>query len=966
MSNVTCHKHRAQDSPSFFNQNGEAVFQPYHVGWLLCGVFAVISTGVSFWLIDKHLQWYTNKKEQRYIVRLLLLVPIYAIISFASFLFWNNSTPLILVRDAYEAIVLAAFFYLLLNYLSPDPEEQKRIFRKAGISKENDSMRWQRGEKLQKWMWPLGFVKSKPQDGLYFLQLMKWAILQYCVIRPIATLVAVILDYRGLYCESSWSPRWGHIWIVVIISVSVTVAMYCLLQLYMPVAKQLKSHSPILKLFSVKAVVFLTFWQATFLSLLSMAGVVKDTKYMTAEDINIGVGALLQTFEMMVFAFVHVKAFTYKPYVPFYNRHSKDAPPERTPRLRSLGHALDFRETFREIWIGCIYLSDRLRGREPKPDFGARRAAHYEEAFGRSRPPQNHPGRAGKKAAIQGKPSPQQRPTDAMDISINQEVQVEVGGERQWLGVGDDYGYGLGYFRRERSEGLGVQIEKELQQIGYSMDSTQSVSDVAAPVHKPPSEHPRGKGQRSWWRNVYDRISQSGHEEDSGEAALTPSMPRRLQSRSRSRRQSEVQRSLLGNEPDVNETTRPASLKPADHFVPALRYTPGSDSGGNRDSDVLAPLSVYRERRRSYRPRRQRGDSSSALLPQSPQRPNSRPRSGSEAYTEEMGMAHGGGLDDFLVVPPSNYNRSDSLLNRIFPPSEAGSLNDLTRETDSAYSLSVDDHRFFPHIPVPSGSNVSNQSSSADLRPGLFSIGTMGDKRLQVQQNVVHPSRSANAMHAPWTADVITSQTNLNEPPPLPEKDYYPPTSPKRSHRREHAGYRPMEMDYSSIPSLPDSAHFVPPLPPVPRPARGGNVLQHPPDSPSTDSFSSFSDRNSFSIPEPRAPPTSHKKAIHKLPVTVDIKESRLRPSVPSGQRIPTSNRRRSQPTTHQSSPDTSRSSRRGHDDSSRLQVSSATTTTDDSNQRRLSVDSARLSDLSTSTFYTAISQPPDATHRRR
>lgn len=145
---------------------------------------------------------------------------------------------------------------------------------------------------------------------------MKWGVLQYCVIRPITTLAAVILDYAGYYCEASWSPIYAHIWIVIIISISVTIAMYCLIQLYMPVAEELKPHRPILKLFSVKAVVFLTFWQATLLAGLSMLGVVKgvsrfpfrdlfsshrnlQTRYMTAEDINIGIGAILECFEMM-------------------------------------------------------------------------------------------------------------------------------------------------------------------------------------------------------------------------------------------------------------------------------------------------------------------------------------------------------------------------------------------------------------------------------------------------------------------------------------------------------------------------------------------------------------------------------------------------------------------------------------------------------------------------------------------
>ena len=87
--------------------------------------------------------------------------------------------------------------------------------------------------------------------------------------------------------------------ITVLVSISVSVAMYCLLQLYFPVSKLLAVHKPILKLLAVKAVgmyfvccskphdlnnlmlalVFLTFWQATFLSFLTMFGVVKDVRH---------------------------------------------------------------------------------------------------------------------------------------------------------------------------------------------------------------------------------------------------------------------------------------------------------------------------------------------------------------------------------------------------------------------------------------------------------------------------------------------------------------------------------------------------------------------------------------------------------------------------------------------------------------------------------------------------------------
>jgi hypothetical protein len=109
------------------------------------------------------------------------MVPIYALTSFASYLFWvrgnpgqlpfgftephieqNHSTPLILIRDCYEGVVVTSFFYLLLAYLSPIPDQQKEIFRLNGLSHENDRQRKRRGLKPRKWVLPLGFIKSKP------------------------------------------------------------------------------------------------------------------------------------------------------------------------------------------------------------------------------------------------------------------------------------------------------------------------------------------------------------------------------------------------------------------------------------------------------------------------------------------------------------------------------------------------------------------------------------------------------------------------------------------------------------------------------------------------------------------------------------------------------------------------------------------------------------------------------------
>ncbi|KAH9060546.1 DUF300-domain-containing protein [Lactarius vividus] len=500
--NATCFPPKApQKGPPLF-QHGDVVFQAHDVGWIVSGFFTILAIVTSFWLINKHLQWYTNKREQRYIVRLLLMVPIYASISLASYLFWDNATPLLLIRDAYEAILLTAFFYLLLTYLSPDPEVQKAVFLKRGLSKEADAELRRRRQPRKKWVFPLGFVRWKPQDGLFFLQLMKWGVLQYCVVRPTTTFAAVILNHIGLYCEQSWSPVWGHVWITTLISISVTIAMYCLLQLYICVAEELAPHRPVLKLFAVKAVVFLTFWQATFLSLLSMIGVVKDTPYMTAGDINIGWGAILETFEMSVFAFVHVRAFSYKPYRPLTPN------PRRTPRLRSFAHAMDFRETFRELRAGLVYMWRRMRGTETDPH--ARRVAVLENAFDKSR----------EQVWRERREEEKER---GLQVSKAVEVDVDVDGERQWLGAGDEYDYGLS--RRERSEALGVVVERELEKRGYGRSGVDPEPDVD-PGHQNLMHEPR---QRSWWRSAYERVSQS----NSGRDEFPAPPPPKRKSRSR-------------------------------------------------------------------------------------------------------------------------------------------------------------------------------------------------------------------------------------------------------------------------------------------------------------------------------------------------------------------------------------------------------------------------------------------------
>ena len=153
-------------------------------------------------------------------------------------------------------------------------------------------------------------------------------------------------------------------------------------------------------------------------------------------------------------------------------------PPNRTRRLPALGHAFNFRETYDELRVSVQYMWHRMRGRET--DVSARRQAVLEGVFGQSR------------IRLEGKlPTTTEKTVakekSSMSVQVDVEETVFINRERQWLGVGDDYAYGLGYHSRrqkERSEGLEEGIQRELEQRGYPRSGTArpNHSDVCMPT----------------------------------------------------------------------------------------------------------------------------------------------------------------------------------------------------------------------------------------------------------------------------------------------------------------------------------------------------------------------------------------------------------------------------------------------------------------------------------------------------
>lgn len=273
----------------------------------------LISTVMSLYLIWMHALNYTQPREQRYIIRILFMVPVYVISSYLQLQWYWHAIYFQVISDCYEAFAIASFFALLCHYVAPDLHSQKVFFREL--------------RPIKQWVLPINWfakccggqrgIWRIPKSGLTWFNIIWIGVYHYCFVRVAMTISAVVLQYFHRYCESSNSPVFGHIWIIVLNAVAVTIAMYCLIQFYVQLKDALAEYKLFVKIVAIKLVVFLSFWQASAISVgTSTLQIVQANEVLAYPDLKVGIPALLLCVEMALFAILHLWAFPYAPYTP--------------------------------------------------------------------------------------------------------------------------------------------------------------------------------------------------------------------------------------------------------------------------------------------------------------------------------------------------------------------------------------------------------------------------------------------------------------------------------------------------------------------------------------------------------------------------------------------------------------------------------------------------------------------------
>jgi Organic solute transporter Ostalpha len=131
----------------------------------------------------------------------------------------------------------------------------------------------------------------------------------------------MILELNGLYKEGDFSLSSGYLYICFLTNFSQCWALYCLIFFYLATKNELGPIRPVGKFLSVKALVFFTWWQSLFISLIYQMDLIphyhaSNESEWTSEDVAKGLQDYLICIEMFVGAIVHVFVFPHTDYLP--------------------------------------------------------------------------------------------------------------------------------------------------------------------------------------------------------------------------------------------------------------------------------------------------------------------------------------------------------------------------------------------------------------------------------------------------------------------------------------------------------------------------------------------------------------------------------------------------------------------------------------------------------------------------
>ncbi|XP_028715558.1 transmembrane protein 184A isoform X2 [Peromyscus leucopus] len=246
------------------------------------GVFVWTALLLTCHQIYSHLRSYTVPREQRFVIRLLFIVPIYAFDSWLSLLLLGGHPYYVYfdsVRDCYEAFVIYSFLTLCFQYLGGESAIMAEI----------------RGKPIRSSCFYGTCCLKGMSYSITFLRFCKQATLQFCIVKPVMALITIILQAFDKYHDGDFNIHSGYLYVSLVYNASVSLALYALFLFYFATRDLLRPFEPVLKFLTIKAIIFLSFWQGMLLAILERCGVIPEVQ--AVDGTRVGAGTLAAGYQ---------------------------------------------------------------------------------------------------------------------------------------------------------------------------------------------------------------------------------------------------------------------------------------------------------------------------------------------------------------------------------------------------------------------------------------------------------------------------------------------------------------------------------------------------------------------------------------------------------------------------------------------------------------------------------------------
>lgn len=281
---------------------------------------------------------YRKPLLQRHVIRILMLVPIFSIASWASLTSLSVAFWIDPLRDVYEAFVLYTFFQLLINFLGG---ERSLIILMHGRPPVDH-------------LWPLDYVLPKVDisDPHTFLSI-KRGILQYAWIKPALAVATLIMKATDTFKEGIIDLKSGYMWTSIIYNISICWSLYDLALFWVCMSTDLQPFRPMPKFLVIKGIIFASWWQGFLLSILVWLGAIPSIGGgYTADNLAAAIQDALICFEMPFFAIAQWYSFSWKD---FADVTISDARMPMRFAFRDAFGPRDLIEDAKETWSGNKY-----------------------------------------------------------------------------------------------------------------------------------------------------------------------------------------------------------------------------------------------------------------------------------------------------------------------------------------------------------------------------------------------------------------------------------------------------------------------------------------------------------------------------------------------------------------------------------------------------------------------------------